>query len=289
MPTSVTRQGNNLPNGNFLPAIWSKKLNAKYYAQTCMMKIFNTNWEGEIKGQGSQVEIRIRPDVQVNDYEVGQQLSRQDITDDKITLYINKAKYFNFGLDDVDKAQSDINIMNELTLDASEQMKIAIEKSIFGSIYSDAGNSLTSITMDKTNVLDWIIDAGVKLGKKNIPTRDRWLLIPHEAAGYLQKSDLKNTAITGDDTSVMRNSYDNGYLGTLAGFTVYVTNNLTSSGTTFQCLAGHKSAVTYASQIVKVEHYRPENEFNGAVKGLNVYGFKTVLPDGLVVMPAVIA
>jgi hypothetical protein len=289
MPTNMTRQGNNLPNGNFIPAIWSKKLNVKYYAQTCMMKIFNSNWEGEIKGAGSQVEIRVRPDIQVEDYVVGKDLALQDVTDSKITLYINKAKYFNFGLDDVDAAQADINIINELTLDASEQMKIAVEKDIFANIYSDAGLSLPSLTLDKTNILDWIIDAGVKLGKKNIPTRDRWLLIPHEAAGYLQKSDLKNTAVTGDDTSVMRNSYDDGRLGTLAGFTVYVSNNLYSSGTTFQCLAGHKSAVTYASQIVKVEHYRPENGFRGAVKGLNVYGYKTAFSDGLVVMPAVIA
>lgn len=289
MPTSVTRQGNNLPNGNFNPAIWSKKLNVKYYAQTCMMKIFNSTWEGEIKGQGAQVEIRVRPDVQVNDYEVGQKLSLQDLTDDKITLYINKAKYFNFGLDDVDKAQQDIDVMNELTLDASEQMKIAIERAIFSAIYSDAGLSLSSLTVDKTNVLDWIIDAGVKLGKKNIPTRDRWLLIPHEVAGFIQKSDLKNTSVTGDDKSVMRSTYDDGRLGTLAGFTVYVSNNLSTSGSTVQCMAGHKSAVTYASQIVKVEHYRPENGFSGAVKGLNVYGYKTVFPDGLVVMPAVVS
>jgi hypothetical protein len=285
----MTRTGNNLPNGNFIPAIWSKKLNAKFYPQTCMMKIFNTNWEGEIKNQGSQVEIRVRPTIQVNDYTVGQDIAYQDITDEKITLLIDKGNYFNFRLDDVDEAQSDIKIMNELTMDAAEQSKIAIEKNVFETIYGDAGSSLDSLTIDKTNVLDWIIDAGVKLGKKNIPTRDRWLLIPHEIAGYLQKSDLKNTAVTGDDTSVMRNSYDDGRLGTLAGFTVYVSNNLYTSGTTVQCLAGHKDAVTYASQITKVEHLRLEKRFAGAVRGLNVYGFKTVLPDGLVVMPAVVS
>jgi hypothetical protein len=46
MPTSVARVGANLPNGNFLPEIWSRKLNVKYYKALTLMKIANTNWEG---------------------------------------------------------------------------------------------------------------------------------------------------------------------------------------------------------------------------------------------------
>jgi hypothetical protein len=168
-------------------------------------------------------------------------------------------------------------------------MKIAIETDVLGAVYADAGQTLASVTLDKTNILDWIIDAGVKLGKKNIPVTDRWIIIPHEAAGYIQKSDLKNTSLTGDDSSVIRSSYDNGRLGTIAGFTLYVSNCLASSGTTYQCMAGHKSAVTYASQIVKVEKLRLQNMFGDAVRGQNVYGYKTVLPDGLLSMPAVIS
>lgn len=40
------RNGSNLPNGNFLPTVWSKKLNYKFYKQTHLMSICNTNWEG---------------------------------------------------------------------------------------------------------------------------------------------------------------------------------------------------------------------------------------------------
>jgi len=46
MATYVPRVGGNLPNGNFNPAIWSKKLNNKYYAQTFLMDICNSDWEG---------------------------------------------------------------------------------------------------------------------------------------------------------------------------------------------------------------------------------------------------
>jgi hypothetical protein len=143
--------------------------------------------------------------------------------------------------------------------------------------------------MDKTNVLDWIIDAEVKMEENNLPTEGRWLVIPPKAAGYIQKSDLKNAALTGDATSVIRGNLNNGRLGTIGGITIYVSNNLAKSGTTYYCLAGHKSAVTFASQVTKVETLRLQNTFGDAVRGLNVYGYKTILPSGLVYMPAVIA
>jgi hypothetical protein len=289
MANNTPRVGNNYPNGVFIPTIWSQLLNSKYYAQTFLMNITNSKWEGEIKGKGSQVTIRNRPTVLITDGAVNENINYQDVTDESIELLINKVKRFAICRDDIDAIQQDIDALSELTLDASYQMKIAIETDVLGAVYADAAQALASVTLDKTNIIDWIIDAGVKLGKKNIPVRDRWLIIPHEAAGYLQKSDLKNTALTGDDTSVMRNNYDNGRLGTVAGFTLYVSNCLANAAGTYQCMAGHKDAITYASQIVKVEKLRLQDKFGDAVRGQNVYGYKTVLPDGLVSMPAVIS
>jgi hypothetical protein len=286
---AVARTGNNLPNGNFIPSVWSKKLNVKYYAQTCLMDICNSTWEGEIKGQGSSVQIRNRPTVAISDYSVNQDIQYQDIVDEKIELLIDKAKSFSFKIDDVDAAQSDIKVLNELTTDAAYQMKIAIDTNVLGSIYADATNSLTTLAADKTNVIDWIIDAEVKMEENNLPTSERWLVIPPRIAGLIQKSDLKNASLSGDSKSIVRSNMNNGRLGEIGGLTLYVSNNLARSGNTFQCIAGHKSAVTFASQIVKVENLRLETKFGDAVRGLNVYGFKTVLPSGLISMPATVA
>jgi hypothetical protein len=289
MPTSVARVGANLPNGNFLPEIWSRKLNVKYYKALTLMKIANTNWEGEIKGQGSKVQIRQRPTITVGDYTVNSNINYQALQDDKIELLIDKAKYWAFKVDDIDKAQADINIMNESSQDAAVQAKIAVETQVFGSVYADATSTLSTLTMDKTNILDWIIDAEVKLDENNVPTDNRFVVITPKAAGYIQKSDLKNASITGDDKSVMRSGMWNGRLGEIAGFTVYVSNCLASSGTTYQCFAGQKDAITFASQITKVETLRLQDTFGDAMRGLAVYGFKVVKPEGLVSMPAVIA
>ena len=91
MPVTIARQGNNLPNGVFLPTIWSKKLNAKYYAQTFLNDITNSDYEGEIAGQGSQVNIRQRPTVEVVDHQEDSDIEYQDISDEMISLSINYA------------------------------------------------------------------------------------------------------------------------------------------------------------------------------------------------------
>ncbi len=36
-------------SGGFIPQLWSNKLNAKFYANTMLSEVSNTDWEGEIK------------------------------------------------------------------------------------------------------------------------------------------------------------------------------------------------------------------------------------------------
>ena len=47
-------------------------------------------------------------------------------------------------------------------------------------------------------------------------------------------------------------------------------------------------AVAFAEQIDKVEHYRPEDSFSDAVKGLYVFGAKLVRPKEIYVMKTAI-
>ena len=47
-------------------------------------------------------------------------------------------------------------------------------------------------------------------------------------------------------------------------------------------IAGHKSALTFASQITKMETVRNPNDFGDYIRSLNVYGFKVVKPESLV-------
>lgn len=82
-----------LPSGNFIPEIWSMKMQAKFYATSVVPEIANVDWEGEIQGKGSKVIIRVIPTITIGDYGIGGTINYQDLTDEKIELLIDKAKY----------------------------------------------------------------------------------------------------------------------------------------------------------------------------------------------------
>jgi hypothetical protein len=283
MPTSVARVGGSLPGGNFLPEVWSRKLQAKFYLSTVLDRICNHDWEGEIKDKGSKVKIRVRPTVVTRPYSVNSGISYQDLEDDYIELLLDKARYFAFKIDDIDVYQSDVSLMNECTQDAGENMKIDIDSEVLGSVYANAGLALTSTAVTKSTVLDWLVDAGTKLDESNVPETGRWAVVPPWITGSIKKSDLKDASIAGDGTSILRN----GRIGMIDRFEVFNSNNVANNGTTWNCLAGTRHGICFASQVTKVQHMdKLENTFASAVRGLNVYGFKVTKPEALVHMPA---
>jgi hypothetical protein len=284
--SSVARVGNNFPNGAFIPIIWSTKLNYKFYKATYFKEIFNADWQSAIGGIGSKVMIRIRPTVAVGKYKTNQPIAYQDMTDEFIELVIDQTEYFAFKLDDIDKAQQDIAVTGEVQFDADKQMKIAQETQIYSTIYADAGNAISQTALDKTNVIDWFVDAGVLLDEKNVPQENRWAIIPPKVRGLISKSDLKNAAIMGDGPSILRKKAD--YVGNINGFEVLQSNCLAKVGNVHRCMFGQKSAVTWASQIDKVENLRLQDSFGDAVRGLYVYGYKVNQPDALVDAPCTV-
>lgn len=91
---------------------------------------------------------------------------------------------------------------------------------------------------------------------------------------------LKDASLAGDGTSILRN----GRVGIVNNFTLYMSNllNVTNANTEWNCIAGTRDAITFASQYIKTETLRLESTFGDGVRGLNVYGYKVVHPDSLV-------
>ena len=287
-------------SGTFIPEIWSGKLLVKFYAATVLAAISNTDYEGEIKNQGDKVIIRTTPDITIRDYSKGQDLEIERPESANTELVIDKAKYFNFIIDDIDKYQSDIALMDKWSDDASEQMKITIDEGVLGDIYSDAhasnkgivagaksgsfnlGTTAAPVVLTKANVLEYIVDCGTVLQEQNIPEGQRWLVIPPWLAGMIKKSDLKDASLTGDGTSILRN----GRIGMIDRFTLYESNLLTAvSDTGFTCwhvMAGQINALSFAAQMSNMETLRTSRTFGTLARGLNVYGYKVLKTEALV-------
>ena len=75
------------------PTIWSGKLLVKFYEASVVPAIANTEYEGEIKDYGDQVNIRSTPNITISNYVKHGTLSVQKPEPALTLLEINQGKY----------------------------------------------------------------------------------------------------------------------------------------------------------------------------------------------------
>lgn len=285
-------------SGVYTPEIWSGKTLIKFYMATVFGDIANTDYEGEIKSHGDTVHIRTIPDITIRDYTAGQKLTYESPNGTVVDLLINKGKYYAMAIKDVERMQSDLPYVEKWSDDAGQQMGIKIDASILADVYSDAhasnkgataglkssaynmGVTGTPALVDETNILDYIVDMGSVLDEQSVPATERYLVLPPLLCGMIKKSDLKDASLSGDGTSMLRN----GRLGTIDRFMLYVSNQLATavSGTEHNVIAGHKSAITFASQMTENETLKNPDDFGDLMRGLQVYGYKVIKSESLI-------
>ena len=317
-------------SGNFIPAVWSAKLNDKFYASTVFGEISNSNWEGEVSGTGDKVFIQTAPTINVVDYVAGGAgLTYQVPAPDVMELNIDRAKAFAFQINDVLEYQAKPNLLDMFTQDAGETMKIAIDSNVlYNTVFQAAaanqgagagvrsgsfalGTAAAPLVINATqgdvnNVLTKILQMASALDEQNVPESGRWLLMDPATRALLMNTNLAQAQFMGDSSSMVRN----GKIGVIDRFTTYVTNQLpfaaanatvwtagagnetsiaavTNAARRRVIVAGHTSAITFASQITKMETIRNPTDFGDYIRSLNVYGFRVVKPEALTV--AVIA
>lgn len=286
-------------SGTFIPEVWSGKLVEKFYDATVFGAIANTDYEGEISQMGDKVNIRTTPTITIRDYQKGGTLQVERPQSPNVTLNIDKAKYFNFVIDSVDKYQSDIKLMDNWSADAGEQMKISVDTQILADIYADAhaqnkgatagrksaafdlGTTGAPVVLTAANVIDVITRCSTVADEQNWPESGRWMVIPAWLRYLLINSDLKNASVTGDGKSSLRN----GRIGEIDRFEVFTSNNVASvSDSGFTCyhvVFGHKSGLTFASQMTEMDSLKAESTFGTLVRGLNVYGYETIKTESI--------
>ena len=309
-------------SGGFIPQLWSNKLNAKFYANTMMTEIANTDWEGEISNQGDTIRIRTAPSITINDYAgAGTTLSSEVPAPIFTDMQIDKGKYFSVQVNDVLAHQADMDLMNMFTDDAAKQLKIAIENDTFydwfvtnGAHAANVGSTAGALSQEYNlgtdaapidqatpkNVLEAILRMSAALDEQNVSEDGRWLILSPFDRQLLMQTDIAQAYFTGDAASTIRT----GKIGMLDRFEVYVSNLLpkgaagkgmvkglaaTSSGATVSnalnrrmMVAGTKQACAFASQISKTEPLRNQTDFGDIVRGLSVYGSKVIKPEALV-------
>lgn len=322
-PVSAPFNTNPPYSGNFIPSVWSGKLNAKFYATSVFGDIANTNWEGEVSGMGDKVYIHTAPTLAIRKYTAGGGVTYDVPAPNLQELNIDKGRYFAFQVNDVLAYQAQPNLIDMFSEDAAEQMRTSVDSEVLYGTFNggaaankgltagvksgayDLGTDADPEQLTAGNVIQKILELASVLDEQNVPGTDRFLLIDPTTRALLLQSNLAAAYFSGDSVSMLRN----GLIGSIDRFKVYVTNQLprraagtnqpwvsgdgsensiNSVGTAAAraIVAGHKSAITFASQITKMEEVRNQNDFGDFIRSLKVYGFKVVNPVALALLIA---
>ena len=268
----------------FIPEIWSARLLYALDKAHVATNLVNRNYEGVIANQGDTVHINSIGAVTVKDYTKNTNIADPEVlTTSDQTLDIDQAKYFNFQVDDVDKAQISGEIIDTAMGRSAYALADGSDAFLLKTIANGAapankiGAKATLTALTASNVYENIVKMRTLLDKANVPTTGRTIVVPPEVYALLLLDD--RFAKSGSDSG--QNALLNGMVGRVAGFDVFMSNNCVSgtdggAGSTayFVITAQVAAATTYAEQIIKTEAYRMEKRFADAVKGLHVYGAK---------------
>lgn len=278
----------------FIPQVWSSKLVIKFYDACVYTEIANTDYEGEIKDYGDKVIIRTIPAITVNDYVKGAGLTYEDPESANVELDIDKGKSFSFNLYDIDRYQSDINLMNTWAEDGAEQIKVAVDTDFLATIPAGAaaensgatagvksssinlGVASTPRAITQANIIEFIVQCGVVMDEQNRPEEGRWLVLPAIGCGLIKSSDLKDASLSGDNKSPLRT----GAHGMVDRFNIFKSNNVNVSSGEYDVVFGDKKAITFAGQITKMEDLKNPDDFGDLARSLFVYGFEVIDEKG---------
>jgi len=303
------------PLMQYIPLLFAGKTIKRYYENSIIPFISNTDYEGMIRNQGNEVKIRTVPEIAIEDHAIGDVVTNQRPMSVARTLLIDRAKRWSFIIDDIEQVQTDLkgrigemstvaaenldaHVATDVLLEVPSQVHVANQGKKAGAVSGmiDLGGTSKAIAdtqmieLSTLNIMQKIVELGAVMDEQNAPDAGRWLLIDPLTAALLKASDIKDASLTGDGKSPFRS----GLVGRVDRFTVFTTNRLhreLASDKTGESedpanyftnmLFGNNEALTFATQLTKNKVIDDPNGFDMIYRGLQVFGFEVIKPEAI--------
>lgn len=221
-------------------------------------------------------------------------LTWEDPTGEKLTLEVDQQKYVAFQIDEIEKVQSNVALVDGFT----KRMAIAFAQTkdlyIHNLAVANATTKLhndSALSLTKDNVWATICEMYAVLARKNAVIdgvdyagKRPALIVTPEVEGIIKQCSQFFTNAYGAE------QLRKGQIGIIGGFDLFVDTNVqtdktgTGSGAAYsqKIVAMTSDAITFAEQITKTTISEAENSFHNKVKSLHVYGGKVANPDCIV-------
>jgi N4-gp56 family major capsid protein len=269
----------------FIPTMWEVDILENLNDKHVYAALLTTEYEGTISEAGDTVRIQSVGRITVSPYvKNSTTISIQNPIGASQVLLIDQSNYFAFEIDDVDKRQQTPKLFHEFTAEAAWAIAETADLDVAAVLSAGVAtaNTLTAATAVGINAgnddaYKLLVDLDVRLTESNVPRQNRWVVVPPWFEGLLRMDPKFVSFGTSENLKMLKN----GLVGTAAGFTIHVSNNVPNSNGAYDIIAGYKGAAAYAEQLNKTEAYRPQDAFSDALKGLHLYGRKVLRPTGL--------
>ena len=277
----------------FIPELWSTKIVELLHKGCVMLQCVNRNYEGEIRQKGDTVHIRSFSAMAITDYDGSiEDAAYETPTPVEQELVIDQAKMWGLKIDDVAKAQSDINILTGYAQEAADGLEKTIDTFLLAK-HADvpAGNTIGTVSvpiaLTKDNIYSQFVQLAAKLKGADAVGKGKMkpfvIVNPVIEALLLQAPEFIHATQSGDTT------LREGSIGRIAGLDVLLSTNFVAVSGKYYILAGTNEAITFAEQLTKTETVKDKSFFGDLVRGLAVYGAKTVQPNALAKVIATVA
>ena len=293
-------------NEFFVPEIFSKKIQNFFRKSSVIEAITNTDYAGEISAFGDTVNIIKEPVITVAAYTRAASTSKQFLTDQELTLVIDKANSFKFIVDDIEERLSHINFASVGASSAAYTLKDTMDSEVLSAMFSGVststpdhqlggdgtGSAIASFSandpLDMGNVSGELSPLKIMarmarlLDDSQVPEEGRWFVAKPEFYEELADTDSK---LMSSDFNQGDGGVRNGLVasGQIRGFSMYKSSNVpATTNATGQCLGGHISSTATAQSILNIETLRDTDTFGDIVRGLHVYGRQVLRDDAIV-------
>lgn len=267
---------------HFQRTVWSASILRSLDTITSLRKHCNFEYEKDTK---NAKEVKIlgvtRPTIRT--YTPGTPLVRESVSDTSQILKLDQFKYFNFEVEDIDKAQSQPGLMEAVTDEAAKGLALEGDKYVAEVVKTAADNgeisvSASVITLTNSNAMASVEEGFATLYEHNCSVHDTFYLevAPRVFTTYRQQL----TELSTNNPEILKK----GAVGKINNAFVCIENCLAEAEGAYYNILRTDKAVAFAEQIDSVEAYRPEDAFTDAVKGLYVFGAKIVRPEEIYVM-----
>ena len=266
---------------NFQQTIWSASILRSLDKITSLRNHCDFQYE---KDSHNAKEVKIlsvtRPTIRT--YVPGTAITREGAADSSLLLKLDQYRYFNFEVEDIVKAQSVPGLMEALTDEAGKGLALEGDKYVAEVVKTAVTEGTVTasevITLTTANAMASVEDGFATLYTNDCKVSDTFYLEVAPKVFSLYRQAL--TELSTNNPEILKK----GAVGKLNNAYVCIENCLPEGDGAFYNILRTNKAVAFAEQIDKVEHYRPEDAFTDAVKGLYVFGATIVRPNEIYVM-----